>query len=87
MVYEIKRISGGTTVPAGFINLPPITKVNRSVYYDAQVVLDYSVTTIADVGQYNVTVNYSWEDECKFTTIPGGSKNYYTFLVYVEDMV
>lgn len=87
MVYEVKRITGGTTVPAGFITLPPITKVSRSVYYDAKVVLNYSITTIADVGQYNVTVNYAWEEECGFTVIPGGNKNYYTFIVYVEDKV
>lgn len=62
----VTRVGGGT-VKAGLITYTALTYADRTTYLNTLMYFNYAISTVADVGTYEVTITFKWEDNLTWT--------------------
>jgi hypothetical protein len=76
---------GGGTVKAGLITYTALTYADRTTYLSTLINFNYAITTLADVGTYEVTISFSWEENITFSIENLElTQNFKTYMVVID---
>ena len=65
--FNYTRVGGGT-IKAGLITYTPLTYADRATYLNNMMGFNYAISTIEDVGTYEVIFTFGWEDNLRWTS-------------------